>query len=72
MLLISNSTQISDTTNVPSERQTSYGVVNLGQVEKKRLKIPPKFSLIRSRKGARQQSLQKAIFAGAMLDGLHA
>ena len=70
---LSNSTQSSDATNVPSERQTSYGVVNLGQVEKKRPENSSlNFSLIRSRKGAPSAiTAESYLLARAMLDEVY-
>ena len=70
---LSNSAQMLDATNMPSERQTSHGVVNLGQVEKKRPKILPQFSLIRSRKGAPATiTAESYLLARAMLDEVYA
>ena len=71
---LSNSAQTSDATNVPSERQTSQGVVNLGQVEKKRPENSSlNFSLIRSRKGAPSAiTAESFLLARAMLDEVYA
>lgn len=65
---------MSDATNMPSERQTSHGVVNLGQVEKKRPENSSlNFSLIRSRKGAPATiTAESYLLARAMLDEVYA
>lgn len=70
---LSNSAQISDATNVPSERQTSYGLINLGQVEKKRPENSSlNFSLIRSRKGAPSAiTAESFLLARALLDEVY-
>ena len=68
---LSNSPQISDATNVPSERQTSYGLINFRQVENA-LKFIPKFSLIRSRKGAPSAiTAESFLLARALLDEVY-
>ena len=70
---LSNSTQNPDANNVPSERQTSYGVLNLGQVEKKRPENSSfNFSLIRSRNGAPSAiTTESYLLARAMLDEVY-
>ena len=70
---LSNSAQMSDATNMPSERQTSHGVVNLGQVEKKRPENSSlNFSLIRSRKGAPSTiTAESYLLSRAMLDEVY-
>lgn len=70
---LSNSAQILDATNVPSERQTSYGLVNLGQVEKKRPENSSlNFSLIRSRRGAPSAVTAESYFLSrALLDEVY-
>lgn len=70
---LSNSAQISDATNMPSQRQTAYGVINLGQVEKKRPENSSlNFSMIRSRKGAPSAVTTESFFsARAMLEEVY-
>lgn len=70
---LSNSAQISDATNMPSQRQTAYGVINLGQVEKKRPENSSlNFSMIRSRNGAPSVVTTESYFlARAMLEEVY-